>query len=81
MSLEDETGMANIVVWPKVWSTYRRLARSRSLLGVDGTLQRQGDALSVLAEHFWEVPEPQRAPRTVEQQAIGALPVKARNFH
>lgn len=53
MMLEDETGMVNAIVWPKVWAEHRKLARNTSLLGVDGTLQRQGDALSVLVDTFW----------------------------
>lgn len=53
MTLEDETGMVNAIIWPKVWAEYRKLARNTSLLGVEGTLQRQGDALSVLVQAFW----------------------------
>jgi error-prone DNA polymerase len=69
MTLEDETGMANLVVWPRTWAAQRKLARNTSLLGADGRLQRQGDAVSVLVERFWPIePEP-------------TLEVKARNFH
>ncbi|MCO4746458.1 MAG: error-prone DNA polymerase [Proteobacteria bacterium] len=53
MTLEDETGMINLVVWPKVWDRYRRIARRATVIGVDGTLQRDGDAVSVLVKHFW----------------------------
>ena len=62
MTFEDETAMANLVVWPRVWERYRRLARNASLLGADGQLQRQGDAVSVLVNRFWKVPRtgPQR---------------------
>ncbi len=57
MTLEDESALVNLVVWPKTWARQRRLARHASLLGVDGVVQRQGDALSVLVEHFWPVEE------------------------
>lgn len=57
MTLEDETALVNLVVWPKVWSRYRRLARSAALIGVDGKLQRQDEAVSVLVERFWAIPE------------------------
>jgi error-prone DNA polymerase len=57
MTLEDETGMVNAIIWPKVWAEHRKLARNTSLLGVDGTLQRQGDALSVLVQTFWALEE------------------------
>jgi error-prone DNA polymerase len=78
LSLEDETAIANLVVWPRTWAKYRRLARSASLLGADGILQRQGDAVSVLVDHFWEVPAPAHAEA---DEDLGALPVRARNFH
>ncbi|MBT3219452.1 MAG: error-prone DNA polymerase [Proteobacteria bacterium] len=68
MTLEDETGLTNLVVWPRTWSRFRRLARNSTLLGVDGQLQRQGDAISVVVEHFWTVEE---APE---------ISVKSRNF-
>lgn len=57
MTLEDETGMVNAIIWPKVWTEHRRLARNTSLLGVDGQLQRQGDAVSILVERFWPLEE------------------------
>ena len=69
MTLEDETGLANVIVWPKLWKANRKLGRSAILLGIDGRLQRQGDAISVLAERFWELPEP------------AEFTIRARNFH
>jgi error-prone DNA polymerase len=53
MTLEDETGLANIVVWPKVVAAQRLLALHSAMLGIEGRLQRQGEAVSVLVECFW----------------------------
>jgi len=53
MTLEDETGLANIVVWPQVVEAQRLLALRSSMLGIEGRLQRQGEAISVLVECFW----------------------------
>ncbi len=50
LSLEDDTGQANLIVWPKVWEANRRTLASSTLLGVEGRLQRQGGAYSVLVE-------------------------------
>jgi error-prone DNA polymerase len=61
MTLEDETGMVNVVIWPRTWASNRKLARSATMLGIDGRLQRQDDAVSVLVDTFWEVPEPDLA--------------------
>ena len=40
-SLEDETGIVNIILWPKVFAAQRRCALESSLLVVEGTLQRR----------------------------------------
>ncbi|MGE3066005.1 MAG: error-prone DNA polymerase [Variibacter sp.] len=51
-TLEDETGIANIIVWPKVFETYRRVVLSASLLGVEGLLQREGIVIHVVAQRL-----------------------------
>jgi error-prone DNA polymerase len=51
IALEDESGLANLVVWRSTWEKYRRTIAGAALLGVDGKLQRQGGAWSVLVEH------------------------------
>jgi error-prone DNA polymerase len=62
MTIEDETAMVNLVVWPKTWSQYRTVARHASILAVEGRLQRDdgsgsdartGGAVSVVVERFW----------------------------
>ena len=55
MALEDDTGLANLIIWPKTWLKHRKLAATSPLLGVVGRLQRQDDAFSVLVEEFWSV--------------------------
>lgn len=71
MTLEDETAMANLVIWPDTWERFRLLARRASLLGADGEVQRSGDAVSVLVKAFWEVPWPSDEPSPA---------IRARNF-
>ncbi len=89
MTLEDETAMANLVVWPSTWARYRKLARGASMLGAEGELQRQGDAVSVLVSTLWPLPEPppERAPgeagrsdQPVEQRELAKLRVRSRDF-
>jgi DNA polymerase III alpha subunit len=50
MTLEDETGIANIVVWPRVFETFRRIVLTSRLIGIEGTLQREGLVIHVIAE-------------------------------
>ena len=81
MTLEDETGMANLVVWPRTWTEHRRLARNAGMLGVDGKLQRQDEAVSVLVERFWPMPEPEVASRSLRSADLASLPLRSRDFH
>jgi len=43
LSLADETGVANVVVWTRVYERFRRAVISGRLLRVTGKLQREGD--------------------------------------
>lgn len=48
-TLEDETGHANVIVWPKVFDRYRAVVLAARLWLVEGRLQRQGRVLHVVA--------------------------------
>ncbi len=50
VTLEDETGVANVVVWAKVFERFRRAVISGRLLRVTGRLQREAGVVHVLAE-------------------------------
>ena len=52
MTLEDETDIANIVVWPKAFEQNRRVVMSGRFLAVRGRLQRAGLVIHVVAESF-----------------------------
>jgi error-prone DNA polymerase len=62
MTLEDETGFVNLVIWNRVFQTYPVLARIACWLGVTGTIQAQDGVVHLIAEHLWvpkriDVPE------------------------
>ena len=48
VTLEDETGTANLIVRPSVWRRYREAALGATLLLAHGRLQRQGAVIHVL---------------------------------
>ncbi len=50
ITLEDETGVANIVVWIRIYEIYRREIMSGRLLRVTGRVQRDGIVTHVVAE-------------------------------
>jgi error-prone DNA polymerase len=51
-TLEDETGVANAVIWPDVFDANRRTVMSASFLVVSGRIQRASDVIHVVAERF-----------------------------
>jgi error-prone DNA polymerase len=55
MTLEDETGIANIVVWPKLFEQFRAEVLGGRLVAIDGPVQKEGDVIHVVAErvHDW----------------------------
>lgn len=50
LTLEDETGVANVVVWAKVYERFRRAVIAGRLLRVTGRLQRDSEVVHVVAE-------------------------------
>ncbi len=52
LSLEDETGLLNIVCSAGLWQRFRRVARTSRALVVRGLLERQDGATNLVAEHL-----------------------------
>ena len=52
LSLEDETGMVNVVIAPDVFARYRDILRSAPVLYVEGVLERQRGTLNILGSVF-----------------------------
>jgi error-prone DNA polymerase len=70
VTLEDETGQANIVVWKNVAEAWRRPLLGARLLEVRGRVQREGEVVHLVAERM--------ADRST---LLGALDVRSRDFH
>jgi len=54
-TLEDETGIANIVIWSKLFETNRRAVLGSRMLAVKGQLQREGLVIHVIAREFTDM--------------------------
>ncbi|WP_417672580.1 error-prone DNA polymerase [Pseudodonghicola sp.] len=52
LTLEDETGVSNIVVWPKMYQRFRRAVIGGRLLRVTGRLEREGIVVHLIAERI-----------------------------
>ncbi|MDE2296130.1 MAG: error-prone DNA polymerase, partial [Gammaproteobacteria bacterium] len=70
VTLEDETGQANLIVWERVATAYRAALLGARLLEVAGRVQRQGDVLHVIARRLGDL-----------SPLLGELVVASRDFH
>jgi error-prone DNA polymerase len=52
ITLEDETGVANLVVWPKVMEAFRKPIMQSRLIDVHGMVQRSEDVVHVVVHHL-----------------------------
>ncbi len=51
-TLEDETGIANVIVWPKVFERYRAIVMGARLIKVTGRVQSEQSVIHVVAERL-----------------------------
>jgi error-prone DNA polymerase len=52
ITLEDETEVVNLIVWPSLFERQRRLVLSAGMIGCRGKVQREGDVVHLIAEHL-----------------------------
>jgi error-prone DNA polymerase len=69
VTVEDESGQANLIVWKSLCERQRRVLLGARLLGVTGTLQREGDVLHVVAKRLED-----------RSGLLGQLQARSRNF-
>lgn len=54
MTLEDETGFVNLVVWTRVFDKNATLIKTTSFLGVTGKMQVKDGVAHIIVERFWK---------------------------
>ena len=86
MTIEDETGVANIIVWRKVFEKHRHVVMNSRFLAVSGRLQRAGLVVHVVAEGFRDLSPYLRELKDGElppptEPASDLSLVKSRDFH
>jgi len=69
-TLEDETGVANVVVWPDCFERYRATLLKARLLRVEGRLQREGLVIHIVAERLLDETWRLAALMESERQAL-----------
>jgi error-prone DNA polymerase len=55
ITIEDETGVANLVIWPSLYEKQRRVILTASMLRVDGRIQREGEVVHVVAHRLHDL--------------------------
>ncbi len=70
VTIEDETGYLNLVVWERVAERQRQVLLGATLLGVSGNIQREGEVVHIVARRLCD-----------HSALLGALPTQSRDFH
>ncbi len=52
---EDETGVANVVVWPKLFERSRRVVLGASMMAINGKIQREGEVVHLVAQQLFDL--------------------------
>jgi error-prone DNA polymerase len=70
LTLEDETGLVNVIVRPDVYERYRRVIRQSKALVIEGTLQKEFGVVDIIMKRCW----PLDTQGTTDN-------IRSRNFH
>ncbi len=70
ITLEDETGIANLVIWRNTFEKHRKVARLSTMLLARGRVERQGEVVHVHAQHMESLDE-----------SLPQLTFNSRDFH
>ncbi|MGG7518801.1 error-prone DNA polymerase [Allorhizobium undicola] len=55
ITIEDETGPANVVVWPSLFEKRRRVVLEASMMAINGRIQREGDVVHLVAQQLFDL--------------------------
>ena len=69
-TLEDETGLANVIVKPKLLKTYKDILLHHNFLAISGRIQNEDGVVNLVAQHIESLP-----------QLIGRPKIHSRDFH
>ena len=70
VTLEDETGYVNVIIWPHLIERQRRELLGARLMGVEGVLEREGEVMHLVARRL-----------TDHSALLGSLVTSSRDFH
>ena len=74
VTLEDESGCVNVVVWRDIFERYRREILGAQLLGVEGVIERKGRVVHLMARRFADCSR-------LLARVVGPMIVASHDFH
>ena len=85
-TLEDETAIGNFIVWPATFEKFRHAVLGSRIMGVAGTVQREGIVVHLLADRVADLSYlldrlEQTGPDTAHLPAAESIRIPSRDFH
>jgi error-prone DNA polymerase len=78
LTLEDETGNANVLVWTSILERYRAALLQGQLLRIKGTVEREGEVVHLIAGHVVDQTE---LLASLDASQPAQPPFSSRDFH
>jgi error-prone DNA polymerase len=68
MTIEDESAIANIIVWPRIFERFRKVVLRDRLIGIVGKVEREGAVIHVIADQLFDYSD--RLAQLVHLEAV-----------
>jgi len=90
ISLEDETGLGNLVVWPSFFESHRAVVMASRMLACAGRVKREGDIIHIVVKELYDLTpwlrrigdeDLEQTPQVANDGSAPRLKVKSRDFH
>jgi error-prone DNA polymerase len=52
VTIEDETGVANVIIWQRLFDAQRRIVLGAAMMGVKGRVQREGEVVHLISDRL-----------------------------
>jgi error-prone DNA polymerase len=52
VTIEDETGIANVIIWQRLFEAQRRIVLGAAMMGVKGRIQREGEVIHIISDRL-----------------------------
>ena len=81
ITMEDETSIANLIIWPDNVEKFRPTLIASQVLGVDGIVQREGEVIHLLVDDAENLTPLLGLLEDPDAQVARQINIPSRNFH